>query len=58
MAGRAPERYLAVRLAAVDAALHRVLGADVLRSDAVAEAAELAREAALAAPTAGRALGA
>ena len=53
-----PERYLAVRLAAVDAALHRVLGADVLRSDAVAEAAELAREAARAAPTAGRALGA
>lgn len=53
-----PERYLAVRLAAVDAALHRVLGAEVLGSDAVAEAAELAREAALAAPTAGRALGA
>jgi hypothetical protein len=53
-----PERYLAVRLAAVDAALHRVLGAEVLRSDAVAKAAELAREAALAAPTAGRALGA
>jgi hypothetical protein len=53
-----PERYLAVRLAAVDAALHRVLGAEVLASDAVAEAAGLAREAALAAPTAGRALGA
>jgi hypothetical protein len=53
-----PERYLAVRLAAVDAALHRVLGAEVLTSDAVAEAAGLAREAALAAPTAGRALGA
>jgi hypothetical protein len=53
-----PERYLAVRLTAVDAALHRVLGAEVLRSDAVAEAAALAREAALAAPTAGRALGA
>lgn len=53
-----PERYLQVRLAAVDAALHRVLGAEVLASPAVAEAAELAREAALAAPTAGRALGA
>jgi len=53
-----PERYLAVRLDAVDAALHRVLGAEVLGSAAVAEAAELARTAALAAPTAGRALGA
>jgi Helix-turn-helix family len=47
-----------VRLAAVDAALLRVLGAEALASDAVAEAAELAREAAAAAPTAGRALGA
>jgi hypothetical protein len=54
----APERYLAVRLSAVDAALHRLLGADVLGSSAVAEAAALAREAALAAPIAGRALGA
>ncbi len=53
-----PERYLAVRLDAVDAALHRVLGAEVLGSAAVGEAAELARTAALAAPTAGRALGA
>ncbi len=53
-----PERYLAVRLAAVDAALRRVLGTAVLASDAVAEAAALAREAARAAPTAGRALGA
>lgn len=53
-----PHRYLAVRTGAVDAALHRVLGADVLASDAVAEAAALAREAVLAAPTAGRALGA
>jgi hypothetical protein len=53
-----PERYLAVRLAAVDAALRRVLGAAVLTSDAVGEAAALAREAAAAAPTAGRALGA
>ncbi|HXV93380.1 MAG TPA: hypothetical protein VD813_08795, partial [Pseudonocardia sp.] len=53
-----PERFRALRLEAVDAALHRLLGADVLASPAVAEAAELAREAALAAPTAGRALGA
>jgi hypothetical protein len=53
-----PQRFLAVRLAAVDLALHRLLGADVLQSPAVAEAAELAREAALAAPTAGRPLGA
>jgi hypothetical protein len=53
-----PQRYLAVRLEAVDAALHRLLGAEVLRSAAVAEAAALAREAAEAAPTAGRALGA
>jgi hypothetical protein len=53
-----PERYLAVRLAAVDAALHRLLGAATLGSPDVAEAAALAREAAMAAPTAGRALGA
>jgi hypothetical protein len=54
----APERFLQVRLSAVDMALHRLLGAEVLGSAAVAEAAALAREAALAAPTAGRALGA
>ena len=53
-----PERFLAVRTQAVDTALHRLLGGDVLRSAEVAEAAELAREAALAAPTAGRPLGA
>jgi hypothetical protein len=53
-----PQRFLATRLEAVDTALHRLLGADVLRSPAVAEAAALAREAALAAPTAGRPLGA
>jgi hypothetical protein len=53
-----PERFLAVRTQAVDTALHRLLGGDVLRSAAVAEAAELAREAALAAPVAGRPLGA
>ncbi|MBL8925217.1 MAG: hypothetical protein JNM77_03130, partial [Pseudonocardia sp.] len=54
----APERFLAVRLEAVDAALHRLLGAETLRSAEVAQAAELAREAALAAPTAGRAMAA
>jgi hypothetical protein len=54
----APQRYLEVRLNAVDAALHRLLGADVVGSAAVAEAAALTREATEAAPTAGRALGA
>ena len=53
-----PQRYLAVRLEAVDAAVRRVLGTEVLTSDALAEAAALAREAASAAPTAGRPLGA
>ena len=54
----APERFLAVRLEAVDAALHRFLGAETLRSAEVAEVAGLARDAALAAPTAGRAMAA
>jgi hypothetical protein len=54
----APERYLAVRLEAVDAALHRLFGTEVLGSAGLAEAATLARAAAEAAPTAGRALGA
>jgi hypothetical protein len=53
-----PRRYLEVRVDAVDAALRRVLGEDVLGSTALAEAAALARDAAAAAPTAGRALGA
>jgi hypothetical protein len=53
-----PERYLQVRQEAVDAALHRMLGAEVLGSAAVAEAAEIAAAAVAAAPTAGRALGA
>ncbi|HVL84206.1 MAG TPA: hypothetical protein VM367_07990 [Pseudonocardia sp.] len=53
-----PQRFLEVRLEAVDAALHRLLGADVVASAEVAEAAELARRAALAAPTAGRAMAA
>jgi hypothetical protein len=53
-----PERFLDVRLAAVDAVLRRLLGSELLGSAAVAEAASMAREAALAAPLAGRALAA
>lgn len=53
-----PERFLEVRYAAVDAVLRRLLGADVLGSAEVAEAAALARAAAQAVPTAGRALAA
>lgn len=53
-----PEQYLQARLTAVDAALHRLLGAEVLDSAELAEAAGLARRAALAAPTAGRLLAA
>jgi hypothetical protein len=53
-----PERFVAARLEAVDAALHRLLGPDVLASAQVAEAAAIARDAAHAAPTAGRALAA
>ncbi|GAA4539528.1 SCO6745 family protein [Pseudonocardia xishanensis] len=53
----APEQLLAARLDAVDRALRRSLG-ELVDSAEVAEAAELAREAALAVPTAGRALAA
>ncbi len=53
-----PERFVTARLEAVDTALHRLLGADVLGSPEVAEAAGIARDAAVAAPTAGRALAA
>ncbi len=53
-----PERFLAARLEAVDAALRRLLGPGVVASAAVAEAAEIASAAAAAAPTAGRALAA
>jgi hypothetical protein len=52
-----PERFLEVRLTSVDAALRRLIGAAVDGPE-VAEAAELAREAALAAPLAGRPLAA
>lgn len=53
-----PERFRSIRLEAVDAALHRLLGAETLGSAGIAEAAEIAREAALAASTSGRALAA
>ncbi|MFI0464701.1 hypothetical protein ACH347_11525 [Saccharopolyspora sp. 5N102] len=42
----APEAVLTARLKAADAALRRLLGDDTIASDAVAETAELAREAA------------
>lgn len=54
----APSRFLEVRLATVDAALRRLLGIDLIDSPARAEATSIARAAALAAPTAGRALAA
>jgi hypothetical protein len=53
-----PERFLEVRLAAVDAALTRLLGPELIGSAGLAEAADLARAAATAAPPGGRALGA
>ena len=53
-----PARFLQARLEGVDAALRRLLGAEVIASPELAEAAEIARAAALAAPTAGRALAA
>ncbi|MEP6695720.1 MAG: hypothetical protein ABJA34_02450 [Pseudonocardiales bacterium] len=53
----APEQLLAARRRAVDAALRRLLGQHCAGPE-VAEAAELARAAAAAAPTAGRPLGA
>lgn len=53
-----PERFLAARLGAVDTALRRLLGDELLASPGVTEAAGIAREAARAAPTEGRALAA
>jgi hypothetical protein len=53
-----PERFLATRLAGVDAALRAMLGDDALAGPEVAEAAGLAGVAADNAPTAGRPLGA
>lgn len=53
-----PETFLGIRLEAVDAALHRLAGAELLSTPEVADAASIARAAAAAAPTAGRALGA
>lgn len=52
-----PENFLDARLAGAHGALRRLLGDDIT-SDAVAEAAELAVQAASAAPTGGRPLGA
>ncbi|QIJ66089.1 hypothetical protein [Streptomyces sp. JB150] len=53
-----PADALAARLAAMDAAMRRLYGADAVASAAMAEAADLAWEAALAADTADRVLGA
>lgn len=53
-----PAQYLDARLGAVDAALTRLVGADVLAGPAVAEAAAIVWDAAQAAPVAGRALAA
>lgn len=53
-----PRRFLQARLEGVDAALRRLWGPDVLASPELAEAAEITRDAALAAPTAGRPLAA
>ena len=53
-----PEHYLALRLRTVDAALRRLLGPEALDGAQVAEAAAIARDAALAAPTAARPLAA
>lgn len=53
-----PETYLGIRMSAVDAALHRLAGVELLSSPEVREAARIARAAAAAAPTAGRALAA
>ena len=52
-----PERFVETRLTSVDAALRRLIGTAVDGTE-VAQAAEMAREAALAAPLAGRPLAA
>ncbi|MEY9847926.1 hypothetical protein ABH940_005026 [Streptacidiphilus sp. BW17] len=57
-AAAAPDKLLALRLEATDAALRDVLGEEVLASADMAEAAELATEAAQACRPAGRPLGA
>ncbi|WP_067902533.1 SCO6745 family protein [Nocardia vaccinii] len=56
-AAASPTDYLRARRESVSQILHRILG-DEIRSPRLTEAAELARTAALAAPIAGRALGA
>jgi hypothetical protein len=52
-----PETFVAARLDSIDAAMRRLLG-DALESPGLAEAAELAQQAALVAPIAGRPLAA
>lgn len=52
-----PEEFVSARLSSVDAAMRRLLG-EAVESPELAEAAELAREAALLAPIAGRPLAA
>jgi hypothetical protein len=54
----APERFLETRLSGVDSGLRRMLPADVLAGDELAEAAGLMRDAAEHAPIAGRPLAA
>jgi hypothetical protein len=54
----APEAFLACRLAGVDGALRRMLGAEVLHGDELAEAAAMLREVAARVPIAGRPLAA
>ena len=53
-----PERFLDLRLDAVDAALRRLLGPELIASNGLAEAADIARAAAISAPIAGCALAA
>jgi hypothetical protein len=53
-----PQEFLTTRLHGVDGALRRMLGEEVLTGKELTEAADLAKEAAQAAPTAGRPLAA
>ena len=53
-----PADFLATRLMGADGALRRMLGDELISGSDIAEAAELAAEAAMAAPTAGRPLAA
>jgi hypothetical protein len=51
-----PDRILAARYQIADSALHRLLGEEALRSQAIVECSQLARQAAESCPIAGRAL--